>query len=685
MKFIGVAVMAVFGVPAAHEDDAERAVRAGLEILEALAELNAADSTLRLSVRVGVNTGEVLASLGARASGEGDVLGDVVNTAARIQSAAPVDGVLVGLSTFRASESAFEWEALEPIAAKGKKEPVAVWRALAPRARLGSRTVRLLATPLVGRERELAILRQAFARVLAERSPRLVTFMGEPGVGKSRLVAELRAYVGEVDRAVTWREGRCLPYGEGIAFWPLAEIVKTHAGIYDSDPTDVARSKLEAVLPAGAERPWLRARLLPLLGLDPDGTPARQEELFTAWRRFLEYIAERRPLVMVVEDVHWAGEPMLAFLAHLAGTSSDVPLMVVCTTRPELADTQPSWVAGPSNAIPLAPLATTFMAQLVFGLLEHTALPAATRELLLERAGGNPLYAEEFVSMLRDRELLDVRGALKSDADVPFPDSLQALIAARLDTLSREQKTLVQDAAVVGNVFWDGSIASMGDGDRERVQALLRELAEREFVRPAAPSSMEGEEEYSFRHILFRDVAYAQIPRAQRAARHVAAATWLEAMASDRLEDLAEILAYHTGEALSLAEAVRNADLEQEIRPRAARYALLAGEGLFGLDVGKALSLLDRARALTDADDVAFPRVLLRWGDAALHTGELQEAAEALSRGVGEAARERRRSSRRTGVDAAVHDPLAPCGARLARACGGGRWIAGAKPGAHAR
>src|SRR5438105_2731386 len=286
-KFIGDAVMAVFGAPTAHEDDPERAVRAGLAVLEAIEELNAADGLLALSVRIGVNTGEAVVSLDARPElGEAMVAGDVVNTAARIQSQAPVNGVAVAESTHRATERVFEFEPLDPIDAKGKSEPVAIWQALRPTARFGSDVIRSMTSPLVGRELDFTLLRGTFDKAVAERSAQLVTVTGEPGVGKSRLVAELFAHIDSLDELVAWRQGRCLPYGEGITFWALGEIVKAHAGVFESDSPEVAAQKLEAVLPEAEERPWLRARLLPLLGI-ASGQPASREESFTAWRRFL--------------------------------------------------------------------------------------------------------------------------------------------------------------------------------------------------------------------------------------------------------------------------------------------------------------------------------------------------------------------------------------------------------------
>ena len=635
-KFVGDAVMAVFGAPVAREDDAERAVRAGLAILEALDGLNEADAALGLSVRVGINTGEALVTLDARPDrGEGLVTGDVVNTASRIQGAAPVGGIAVGEGTFAASERAFEWERLEPATVKGKAQPLTLWRPLRSRSRFGTDVMREFSTPLVGRELEMLQARTLFGRVTGERAVQILTLVGEPGVGKSRIAAELFAYIDGLREVVRWRQGRCPPYGEGITFWALGEIVKAHAGILESDAPDQAQGKLEAVLPEGEDTPWLRARLLPLLGIDT-GSAISREESFTAWRRFLESIADAGPTVLVFEDIHWADEALLAFLEHLADWAQGVPLLIVCTARPELHEKHPAWGAGLRNAttLSLAPLSDADTSQLVAGLLQQVALPAETQQLLLERAGGNPLYAEEFVRMLRDRELLDAQGRLRSGVEVAFPESLQALIAARLDTLSPDRKSLLQDAAVIGKVFWSGAVAVMGERERSEVELALHDLVRKELVRPYRQSSMEGEAEFGFGHVLVRDVAYAQVPRAQRAAKHARAVGWLEEKAGERVEDIAEVLAFHTGEAIALAEAAGDTALAAELAPAARRYTLLAGERALGLDTAKALQLLKRALELTPESEPAFPSILARWADAAQQAGDFPGAADALGRAI---------------------------------------------------
>jgi class 3 adenylate cyclase len=616
-KFVGDAVMAVFGAPVAHEDDAERAVRAGLRIIEAIGELNDADASLRLQVRVGINTGEAVVALGARPEfGEAMVTGDVVNTASRLQGVAPVDGVAVSEQTYRMTERVFGWEYLEPVQVKGKAEPVAIWRPVAPRARFGSDVTRTHATPLVGRELEKPLLIGTFERAAQQLSCQLVTIVGEPGVGKSRLCMELFSYLEARPGLVRWRQGRCLPYGEGISFWALGEIVKAECGILETDTPDQAASKLERALPVETlDRTWLLARLAPLVGAG--GEPASQEESFTAWRRFLESLAADNPAVVVFEDLHWADPALLAFLEHLAGWAEGVPLLVLCTARPELYEQHATFGANARNStrINLAPLSDIETGQLVSALLERAVLPTETQQQLLERAGGNPLYAEEFVRLLADRG---------QDGEVPA--TVQALIAARLDTLTSDRKSLLQDAAVMGKTFWVGALAA-GGRQQQEVEQALHELSRKELVRPARTSSMQGEQEYSFWHGLVRDVCYQQIPRASRAARHQAAAAWLEDKAGERAEDLADVLVHHYLTALELTKAV-DGSVEAPLRERAVRYLGSAGERALGLDVTKAEHNL--AQALQLAADGDSQRVVLleRWARALELQGRLREARE---------------------------------------------------------
>jgi class 3 adenylate cyclase/tetratricopeptide (TPR) repeat protein len=627
-KFIGDAVMAVFGAPVAHEDDAERAVRAGLRILEAIEELNANEPARSLQVRIGINTGEAVVTLAARpGEGEAIVTGDVVNTASRLQGAAPVGGVAVSAQTFRATERAFEWERLEPVTVKGKAEPLALWRPLRPRARFGLEVIRSSATPLVGRELERTLLIGTFERAAQQVSSQLVTIVGEPGVGKSRLCAELFGYVEERPGLVRWRQGRCLPYGDGISFWALGEIVKAECGILESDSPAQAAAKLEqAIAEDDPDRTWLLARLAPLVGAPAE--PAGQEESFAAWRRFCEGLAGERTTVLVFEDLHWADPALLAFLEHLADWAEGVPLLLLCTARPELYERHPTFGANARNAqrVNLAPLSDAETAQLVSALLERTVLPAETQRALLEQAGGNPLYAEEFVRLLADRS--------RPGEGVEVPESVQALIAARLDTLPADRKSLLQDAAVLGKVFWAGALAEMGGRDRHEVELALHELARKELVRSARNSSMEGEHEYGFWHVLVRDVCYGQIPRADRADRHEAAATWLEEKAGERIEDLADVLAYHYQSALELNRATGVTEQPQELQAQAVRYLAMAGERALALDVDQAERHLARALELAPADDSGRASLLERWAQAAQQQGRLQEARQAFEQVV---------------------------------------------------
>jgi class 3 adenylate cyclase/tetratricopeptide (TPR) repeat protein len=637
-KFIGDAVVGVFGIPAIHEDDAERAVHAGLRIVEAAESLTAVGGG-PLRLRVGINTGEALVRLDvAPGSGEGFLTGDAINTASRLQSVAPEMGVAVGIGTYEASDAVFDYEELEPATLKGKSQPVRVFWAKSSRARFGTDLTRVHDTPFVGREIDLALMEGIFAKTLAATAPQIVTVVGEPGLGKSRIVAELAASVDRRPELITWRQGRCLPYGEGITFWALGEILKAHTGILESDDASTAADKLEVVLPPGREREWFRQRLRALLGIETTSS-ADHDELFTAWRRFFERIAEHGPTVLVFEDLHWADPALLRFIEHLADRAAGVPLLIVGTARPELFERHPTYTQGLRNTttISLGPLSPEETARLVSGLLRTSVVPAELQAPILERAGGNPLYAEEFVRLLFDRDLLVPRGGsweLVEGAEVPFPDSVQALIAARLDTLAPERKSMLADAAVVGKVFWVGAVAAMSSAPEPDVAEVMHELSRKELVRSSRHSSMDGEIEYVFWHVLARDVAYAQIPRVSRASRHVAAAAWIESKAPDRLEDLADVLAYHYTAALELATASGESDQVTELHAPALRYLTLAGERALGLDNAAALDAFQRALALTAVGDPERAEALARFAEVALNSMRYAEAKDAAEEAV---------------------------------------------------
>ena len=620
-KFVGDAVMAVFGAPVAHEDDAERAVNAALRILDALIELNEEHPGLELSIRGAVNTGEAMVTVGARpAEGEGFVAGDVVNTAARLQQSAPVGGIVVGETTYRATKDLFEYEPLEAVAVKGKAESLPLWQAIAPRRRFGVDVEPIVRTPLIGRDDDLALLHSTYTRTLRDASVQLVTVTGEPGVGKTRLPAEFRKWVDDRPELVFWRQGRSLSYGEGITYWALGEMVKAQAGILESDTPEEAVAKLAVAVQEAAEDPserdWLNASLAPLAGAGA-ALASEREESFTAWRRFIEGIASTRPLVLVFEDLHWADDALVAFVEHLVDWSSGVPLLVLCSARPELYERHPGWGGGKrnSNTISLSPLGADETARLLAALLQKAVLPAETQRTLLERAGGNPLYAEEFVRMLSDRGVLTEHGELINE-DIPVPDNVQALIAARLDTLAPDRKALLHDGAVVGKVFWAGAIASMGDRDENLVRTGLHELARKELVRSARTSSVSEQAEYSFWHLLVRDVAYSQIPRAERGRKHVAVAEWVESMAGERVTDHAELLAYHYEQALELAKAAGDATETSRLQEPAYRFLRLAGDRARSLDLQKAAGYYSRAVDFAP-DDLQRARALLKFAEVA--------------------------------------------------------------------
>ena len=602
-KFIGDAVMALFGAPTAHEDDPERAVRAALAIRDFAAEES-------LELRVGITTGEALISLDARPdAGEGMASGDVVNTAARLQSAAPVNGVIVDETTYRATRAAIDYDEAAPVEAKGKSEPIPVWLATAARSRFGVDVAHEARSELVGRERELGVVRDAFERARHERTPQLLTLVGVPGIGKSRLVYELNRIVEADPELITWRQGRCLAYGDGITLWALGEIVKAQAGVLEQDtPEDIAtkvHQVVEDTLAGSGDETRVEAHLLALLGLAGDAQLGgdRRNEAFAAWRRFLEGLAEQRPLVVVVEDIHWADESLLDFLDELVDWVTDVPLLVVATARPELLERRPGWGGGKLNATTLAlsPLSDDQTAELIGRLLGRPLLAAEAQQTLLERAGGNPLYAEQFV------ELYTEQG---STAELTLPETLQGIIAARLDGLPDSEKSLLQDAAVVGKVFWASSIGR----DPDAATTWLHSLERKGFVRRQRRSSLEGESEFAFAHALVRDVSYGQIPRADRAQRHRAVAEWIDGLG--RPEDHAEMLAYHWSSALELVRASGGSDDEIVERTRLALRA--AGDRASSLNsYAVAAAQYDDALALWP-DDAERPDLLFRLA-VALH------------------------------------------------------------------
>jgi class 3 adenylate cyclase/tetratricopeptide (TPR) repeat protein len=644
-KFAGDAVMAVFGAPTAHEDDPERAVRAALAIREALALSNERDPELDLHVRIGVNTGEALVSLDTSpALGESIASGDVVNTAARLQTAAPIDGVVVGEATYRATREVIDYEQVPAVHAKGKAAPITCWQAVSARSSVGESRRRHDAAPLVDRRSEREALLGAFARAKQSRSVRALTLVGVPGIGKSRLVRELFRDLDRRAELIRWREGRSPPYGEGATFWALGEIVKAEAGMRGTQDPETAASKLAAAVAAVIDEPdeaeWIERHLRALVGLEAEETlfGDQKAEAFAAWRRFIERLARGRPTVLLLEDIHWADDALLDFIEHLVAWATDVQLLVLCTSRPELLERRPGWRADSSTSrvVSLEPLSDGETDQLLGALLGRALIPEQTRSALLAGSAGNPLYAEEFVRMLVDREILVEREGewhLEQSDDFPVPDSVLGIIAARLDALPVEDKAVIQDASVVGKVFWPEAVAYIAERGRWAIEEALRRLEERQLIRRRHESSGAGDVEYVFEHALIRDVAYRTIVRAVRAEKHRRAGEWLSSLAG-ALRDRADVIAHHYVTALENAEASGHA--VPELRLAASNALQAAAERAGSLHSQAAASRLwEKALELCPRDDDRRPRLLLALGKALALADEpaastLDEAAAQL-------------------------------------------------------
>jgi class 3 adenylate cyclase/tetratricopeptide (TPR) repeat protein len=551
-KFIGDAVMAVFGAPVAHGDDAERAVRAGLRVLEGIERLNA-ERDLDLAARAAVNTGEALVSVEHARSGGALATGDVVNTASRLQNAAPAGRVVVGVETFRASRHAIRYEELEPVDAKGKADAVAAWLAVEASTAPAERP--LGAAPLVGRDRELELLRLVWGRAVDEGRPHLVTLIGPPGIGKSRLCREISALVAASGGRIL--RGRCLPYEEKTGYQAFSRVVHDASGILESDPPSVARAKLEASVHelVPAEEAGETARLLSLLlGLAPDDGVSDGRLLFFAARRFVECVALVQPTVFVFEDVHWADGSELELLDYLAQNVRDAPAMLVAAARPELLDARPTWGSGlaAQTTVPLEPLGAVAAHALAERLIEAVGAVMLEPSRLVDVAGGNPLFLEELAASVAE---LGDTGEL--------PVTVRETIAARIDAMPTVVRDALLSAAVIGKTFWRGVLKAVGPV--EDVDDALHVLEARDLVRRDSSSQLAGDVQFTFKHMLIREVAYATVPRATRRERHAAVARYVENMLAG--ESLATILAYHWREAgeprraipylLSAADAAR--------------------------------------------------------------------------------------------------------------------------------
>jgi class 3 adenylate cyclase len=547
-KFIGDAVVGVFGAPVAYGDDADRAVRAALTVRDTIEAMDDADPRLDLKVRIAVNTGEALVIVNARpALGEAMVTGDVVNTAARLQTAAPVGGVLVGKETYKATKDAILYAPTAAVEAKGKEQPVAAWVALQEARSPGDRPAR---GPLVGRRHELDVLRGTWERLAAERRPHLVTIIGPAGVGKTRLAGEFAAMVkGRGGRTV---RGRALPYRESTAYSALAFQLKQLCGIFETDSVGAALKKLDdsvSTLLQPTEAQEVTRHLGIILGLDPSTTIADRDSLFFSIRSFIEAVAADQPTMLVFEDIHWGDAALLDLVELLAARLRDVPVLVLALARPELFDLRPGWGGGllAHTALPLVPLD----AGEATGLAAHRLADGGATESL-ERAAdlaaiadGNPLFIEQLAAALAE----------SGDPAAPLPTTVRGIIAARLDALPPRERAILLDAAVAGRVFWRGALERMGDAAPDGLTDALAELQRRELISRQTISALEGHQQYSFNHVLVRDVAYELLPRAARRERHREAALFLEEV-SGEFGEAGAALARHWRDAGSPARAI---------------------------------------------------------------------------------------------------------------------------------
>jgi class 3 adenylate cyclase/tetratricopeptide (TPR) repeat protein len=647
-KFIGDAVMAVWGTPTAQEDDAERAVRTALDLVTAVAALGEEIGAPELALRAGVLTGEAAVNLAAE--GEGMVAGDLVNTAARVQAAATPGTVLVGDATRRATAAAIAYEPAGEHELKGKAEAVSLFRPLRVTAvRGGARTSSELEPPFVGRVRELRLVKEHFHGSAEERKAHLVSVVGIAGIGKSRLAWEFEKYLDGVADEVLWHRGRCLAYGDGVAYWALAEMVRMRALIAEEDTPDEAIAKLRAMLKERledeSERGWLEPRLAHLLGLAEHASSDRQD-LFSAWRLFFERLAERSPVLLVFEDLQWADSALLDFVEHLLEWSHAHPLFVLALARPELADRRPGFGATGRNAttLSLEPLAPAAMEELLDGFVP--GLPADLRERILERAEGVPLYAVETVRMLLDRALLarerDVYRPTGTIEALEVPETLHALVAARLDGLASEERRVLQDAAVLGKSFTKGGLASLSGLAEPQLEPILASLVRKEVFSVQADPRSPERGQYAFLQDLLKQIAYETLAKADRKAKHLAAAQYLTQATGQAEQEAVEVVAAHY---LDAYEAAPDAADATEIRRKAAEQLALAGDRAASLAATKeAQRYFEKAAAF--AEEALWRAELVEGAGRAAQAGgrypdalALYERAIELYRGEGEAKR----------------------------------------------
>jgi class 3 adenylate cyclase len=582
-KFVGDAVMAVFGAPTAHGDDPERAVRAALAVRDAVAALNTEQPGLELQIRGAVNTGEAVVTLSARpALGEAMVAGDVVNTASRLQQHAPVGEIVVGEETYRATRAAIEYAPLEPVTAKGKTEPLQTWRAVAAASAAGERD--LSSTPFVGRSREIDLLDATWERVEREHRPHLITVLGAPGVGKSRLTAEFTQRIASRGGRVV--RGRCLPYRERSPYGAFAMQVKELAGIFDSDDVAVATGKLRTLverLVGTEEAEAVAGHIAIMLGFETKATAPDRDSLFRSVRLFIEAGARDEATAFVFEDIHWADPVLLDLIELLAARLHDLPVLLLTLSRPELLDTRPMWGGGllAYNALPLEPLGGKDASELALHLLGADTKAAR----VAEAAEGNPLFIEQLAAVLTERG---------EEAD-GLPTTIRGLVAARLDALPAEEREVILDASIAGRLFWRGALERLAR-DPDGLGSALAALERRDLIRREVTSLIEGDEQWSFKHVLIRDVAYDLQPRARRREGHRHIAEFIEE-STPEVGEAGAALARHWRGAGELEHAVRHfvAAAEEAERGWAKQYAV---------------TLYKEALDMTPAEDVEQVRFL---------------------------------------------------------------------------
>ncbi len=642
-KYIGDNVMAVFGAPVAHEDDPERAVRAGLAMQGAMDEINAeiaareATRDVELALRVGINSGDVLAG---RMGDQYTVIGDAVNVAARLQAASRVGAVTVGGSTHRSTAGAIEYRDLEPLALKGKSQAIPAWEAVGVIDEASQPESRP-AAPLVGRDEELALLLTLFDRAVRESRPYLVTVFGQAGVGKSRLLNELGAALGSRTDSVDTLVGRSPAYGTITTYAAMGEILRERFGISRAEAPDVGVTKLVAGIEGlsdneeAVDAPRTAAQIVRILGIDSsdevgdDLDPEQvRERFFGAVRLLLQLLSERSPVVLALEDIHWADEGMLDLIEHLAGWGRG-PMLIVCLARDELLERRPTWGGGRRNAttISLDPLSAQEAEVLVRSLLAGQEGGRELAEEVAGRSGGNPLFAEEMVNRLREEENSDV-GEL--------PDSVHAVLAARLDALGSDERRLLQAASVIGQSFWDEVLSELTGGGP--VGPTLAALVDKDLLTPSTASRVVGEREFAFKHALVRDVAYAALPRAVRARQHLELAGIIEGRLGANREGVAGLLAEHHGRAATLAEQA-NFPAEELLRMRigAARAFEAAGDAAAAMySNAEALAQYESALSLPAGLEPADrARIEESRGDTAFRSGHIDAALESWTRALG--------------------------------------------------